>query len=86
MIVHPAHWRRAQLAAIRFCVTLAALALAAVGATAATAAAAAASGSGSGPVVTTDDGAVRGVTAGTVDEFLGIPYAALVPSFRARWP
>jgi para-nitrobenzyl esterase len=84
MIVHPAHWRRAQLAAIRFCVTLAALALAATGATAATAAAAAASGSGSGPVVTTDDGAVRGVTAGPVDEFLGIPYAA-PPTGNLRW-
>jgi len=84
MIVHPAHWRRAQLAAIRFCVTLAALALAAAGATAATAAAAAASGSGSGPIVTTDDGAVRGMTAGTVDEFLGIPYAA-PPTGNLRW-
>jgi len=84
MIVHPAHWRCAQLAAIRFCVTLAALALAAAGATAATAAAAAASGSGSGPIVTTDDGAVRGMTAGTVDEFLGIPYAA-PPTGNLRW-
>src|SRR6266487_1836192 len=84
MIVHPAHWRRAQLAAIRFCVTLAALALAAAGATAATAAAAAASGSDSGPIVTTDDGAVRGMTAGTVDEFLGIPYAA-PPTGNLRW-
>ena len=84
MIVHPAHWRCAQLAAIRFCVTLAALALAAAGATAATAAAAAASGSDSGPIVTTDDGAVRGMTAGTVDEFLGIPYAA-PPTGNLRW-
>jgi para-nitrobenzyl esterase len=65
-------------------VTLAALALAATGATAATAAAAAASGSGSGPVVTIDDGAVRGVTVRTVDEFLGIPYAA-PPTGNLRW-
>jgi para-nitrobenzyl esterase len=34
--------------------------------------------------VTTDDGAVRGTTAGTVDEFLGIPYAA-PPTGNLRW-
>jgi para-nitrobenzyl esterase len=34
--------------------------------------------------VTTDDGAVRGTTAGTVAEFLGIPYAA-PPTGNLRW-
>ena len=70
------HWRRARSAAA-CCTALAALTLAAAGATAATAGTrAAASASGGTPIVTTDDGAVRGTTAGTVVEFLGIPYAA----------
>jgi para-nitrobenzyl esterase len=78
------HWRRATLAAV-CCAALAALTLAAAGATAATAGTrAAASGSGGAPIVTTDDGAVRGTTAGTVAEFLGIPYAA-PPTGNLRW-
>ena len=79
------HWRRAPLAAV-CCAALAALTLAAAGATAATAGTrAAASGSRSGaPIMTTDDGAVRGTTAGTVAEFLGIPYAA-PPTGNLRW-
>ena len=77
------HWRRAPLAAC--CAALAALALAAAGATAATAGTrAVASGSGAGPVVPTGDGPVRGVTAGRIDEFLGIPYAA-PPTGNLRW-
>ena len=82
MIVHSVHWPRARLAA--FCAGLTALTLTAAGATAATAGAATASGSGGGPVVRTHDGAVRGKTAGHVDEFLGIPYAA-PPTGRLRW-
>ena len=80
------HWRRARLAAV-CCAALAALTLAAAGATAATAgtrAAASGSRSGGAPIVTTDDGAVRGTTAGTVAEFLGIPYAA-PPTGHLRW-
>jgi para-nitrobenzyl esterase len=34
--------------------------------------------------VRTDDGAVRGITAGAVDEFLGLPYAA-PPTGNLRW-
>src|SRR6516165_750157 len=76
-------WRRAPLAAC--CAAVAALTLAATGATAANAGAVAATwGHGGAPVVTTDDGAVRGMTAGTVDEFLGIPYAA-PPTGNLRW-
>ena len=74
-IMNTTHWRRAPLAAC--CAALAALALAAAGATAATARTrAVASGSGGAPIATTDDGAVRGVAAGSINEFLGIPYAA----------
>ena len=79
------HRRRALLAAV-CCAALAALTLAA-GATAAMAGTrAAASGfrSGGAPIVTTEDGAVRGATTGIVDEFLGIPYAA-PPTGNLRW-
>ena len=78
------HWRRARLAAV-CCAALTALTLAAAGATAATAGTrTTASGSGGAPIVTTGDGAVRGTTAGTVAEFLGIPYAA-PPTGHLRW-
>src|SRR5215831_2825265 len=39
---------------------------------------------GISPIVHTADGLVRGMTAGTVDEFLGIPYAA-PPAGNLRW-
>ena len=78
------HWRRARLAAA-CCSALTALTLGAAGVTAAAAGAAtAASGSGGAPVVPTGGGAVRGMTAGTVEEFLGIPYAA-PPTGSLRW-
>jgi para-nitrobenzyl esterase len=74
------HWRRVPLAAA-CCAALTALTLA----TAATAGAATAhAGSGGAPIVRTDDGAVQGMTAGTVNEFLGIPYAA-PPTGDLRW-
>jgi para-nitrobenzyl esterase len=75
--------RRALLAAC--CAALAALTLTAAGATAATASgAAAASRVHVAPIVTSGDGAVRGTTAGIVNEFLGIPYAA-PPTGDLRW-
>ena len=78
------HRRRARLAAA-CCAALAALTLGAAGVTAAKAGTAtAASGSGGSPVVPTNDGPVRGTTAGTVNEFLGIPYAA-PPVGNLRW-
>jgi para-nitrobenzyl esterase len=78
------HWRRVPLAAA-CCAALAALTLTAAGATTATAGTATAhAGSGGAPIVRTDDGAVRGMAAGTVDEFLGIPYAA-PPIGNLRW-
>jgi len=84
MTVQPAHWRYAGLAAA-CCATLAALTLAAPGASGAQAATAAAAwGSGTTPIVITSDGAVRGTTAGAVDEFLGVPYAA-PPTGHLRW-
>src|SRR5690348_16682551 len=91
MIVHRALRRSARLA-VACCAALAALTLTVAGATAAQAGAtqvgaaragAVASGA-AGPVVTTGDGAVRGTTAGTVAEFLGIPYAA-PPTGNLRW-
>ena len=39
---------------------------------------------GASPIVRIDDGLVRGTTAGTVDEFLGLPYAA-PPIGNLRW-
>ena len=39
---------------------------------------------GANPIVRIDDGVVRGTTAGTVDEFLGLPYAAS-PTGNLRW-
>src|SRR5215470_9010765 len=75
--------RRTSLAAC--CAALAALTLAAAGATAAkVGAAAAASAHGSGPVVTTDDGAVRGVVVPGGYTFRGLPYAA-PPTGNLRW-
>jgi para-nitrobenzyl esterase len=74
------HWRRVPLAAA-CCAALTALTLA----TAATAGAATAHArSGGAPIVRTGDGAVQGMTVGTVNEFLGIPYAA-PPTGDRRW-
>jgi para-nitrobenzyl esterase len=80
MIVHRAPGRRVQLVAA-CCAALAALTLTAAGATAARAGVAV---KDSAPVATTNDGAVRGTTVGTVNEFLGVPYAA-PPVSSLRW-
>ena len=74
------HWRCAPLvAACRAALTALTLA------TAATAGAATAhAGSGGAPIVRTGDGAVQGMTVGTVNEFLGVPYAA-PPTGNLRW-
>ncbi len=80
MMVHRAPGRRVQLAAA-CCAALAALTLTAAGAPAARASVAV---KDSAPVATTNDGAVRGTTVGTVNEFLGIPYAA-PPVSSLRW-
>jgi para-nitrobenzyl esterase len=82
MIAHPVPRRFARLAA-GLCTALAALTVTAAGTTAARASSAA-SGAAHDPVVTTDDGALQGTTAGPVDEFLGIPYAA-PPVGNLRW-
>src|ERR1700722_12765057 len=77
--------RRACVAAV--CgVALASLTLTAAGATAAETgrATAATSGSGPPPVVTTTDGAVRGMAGPGGDAFLGLPYAA-PPTGNLRW-
>jgi para-nitrobenzyl esterase len=80
--MNTARSRRASLVAV-CCATLAALTLAAASATTAVAAA---SGSGGAPIVTTSDGAVRGVAVpgSTVDAFLGLPYAS-PPTGNLRW-
>ena len=80
MTVHRAPGRRARLAAV-CSAALAALTLTAAGATAAHAGTAT---KDNVPVVTTSDGAVLGATAGTVNEFLGLPYAA-PPTGNLRW-
>ena len=79
------HSRRASLAAA-CSAALAALTLTATGAAAATvgAATAHAGSGGANPIVRTDDGFVRGMAVGAVDEFLGIPYAA-PPTGNLRW-
>jgi para-nitrobenzyl esterase len=82
MIAHLVPWRRARLAAASSA-ALAALTIAAAGATGAHASPAA-SGAVHDPIVATDDGALQGTTAGAVDEFLGIPYAA-PPVGSLRW-
>src|SRR5690349_14797784 len=80
MIMLSAPRRPARLAAA-CCAALAALTLTAAGATAARAGTAT---KDDAPVVTTSDGAVRGAAAGTVNEFLGLPYAA-PPTGNLRW-
>jgi para-nitrobenzyl esterase len=80
MILLSAPRRPARLAAA-CCAALAALTLTAAGATAARAGTTA---TDRAPVAATSDGAVRGATAGTVSEFLGLPYAA-PPTGNLRW-
>ena len=84
--MNTARSRRTLVAGV-CCAALAALTLATAGVTSAKAGAMApASGLGGNPVVTTSDGAVRGVAmpGGTVDAFLGLPYAA-PPTGALRW-
>ena len=72
------HWRRAPLAAL--CAALIALTLAPAGATGGAAAAI----SGGAPIVTIEDGAVRGTAVPGGYAFLGLPYAA-PPTGDLRW-
>jgi para-nitrobenzyl esterase len=82
--MNPARSWRAPLAAV-CCAVLAALTLATASGTSAKAGVAAAvPGSSADPVVTTSDGAVRGLAGSTVDAFLGLPYAA-PPTGNLRW-
>ncbi len=80
MIVHPTRWR-AGLAACGG--ALAALTFAAAGTTAAKAGASPAD-SAAAPIVTTNDGAVRGAAVPGGYAFLGLPYAA-PPTGNLRW-
>jgi para-nitrobenzyl esterase len=78
-------WRaRARLGAAAVALGVLAAGTSATGATAASITAAAAATSSAGPVVATAGGAVRGMSAGAADEFLGIPYAA-PPVGSLRW-
>jgi para-nitrobenzyl esterase len=84
-IMNTARPLRASLAAV-CCAALAALTLAAAGVTAAKAVPAAATSGSAALIVTTSDGAVRGaaVPGSTVEEYLGLPYAA-PPIGDLRW-
>ena len=74
--------RRLRRAAL-FAVSAVGVAATVLGAGAGSAVASSASGNAN-PIVRIDDGLVRGTTAGTVDEFLGLPYAAS-PTGNLRW-